>query len=128
MQDTLLSTLQRRFLGDEEAVSVALSGTLCISLLSILRSSGKQTSENIEPCFGRVPVPIDQLFPGAMILASPWTQTLRDELGRVLAGTAQDNYSLGLCRQLKCPGAALIAMVHAYPPVLLEEPNLSDIL
>ncbi|KAH7344659.1 hypothetical protein B0J17DRAFT_10432 [Rhizoctonia solani] len=52
IQDTLLSTLQRRFLGDEEAVSVAISGTLCMALLSILRSTGKQTSESILPSPG----------------------------------------------------------------------------
>ncbi|CAE6419011.1 unnamed protein product [Rhizoctonia solani] len=58
IQDTLLSTLHQRFLGDQEAISVAMSGMLCMSLLSILKSTGKQTSESILPYFGRTLAPI----------------------------------------------------------------------
>ncbi|CAE6521665.1 unnamed protein product [Rhizoctonia solani] len=104
IQDTLLSVLQRRFLGDEEALSVAVSGTLCISLLSILRSTGKQTR--------------------AVILASPWTQTLRDELRRALDATTLDGYTLGLCRQLKSSGAAVIQMIDQSPEPLPVEDSV----
>lgn len=45
LRDTLLATLQRRFVGKDEALSVATSGTICASLVSILCSTGKQTSK-----------------------------------------------------------------------------------
>ncbi|CAE6449342.1 unnamed protein product [Rhizoctonia solani] len=104
IQDAMLSTLQRRFLGDEEAVSVAVSGTLCMSLLSILRSTGKQTK--------------------ATILASPWTQTLRDELRRTLSRETPDDHTLGLCRQLESAGTAVIQMIGQSAELLTVEDSV----
>ncbi|CAE7195944.1 unnamed protein product [Rhizoctonia solani] len=104
IQDTLLLTLQRRFVGDEEAISVAISGTLCLSLLSILRFTGKHTR--------------------ATILASPWTQTLREELRRALGRTIPDDHTLGLCRQLKVAGMAVIQMIDRSPEFPIVEDSV----
>ncbi|QRV90817.1 hypothetical protein RhiJN_18835 [Ceratobasidium sp. AG-Ba] len=87
IRDALFAALQRRFVTEEEALSVAVSGTLCASLVSILRGSGRQTR--------------------AILLASPWTQTLRAELERALA-RGGDDFALGLCRQLEKPSAAFL--------------------
>ncbi|QRW04919.1 hypothetical protein RhiLY_03918 [Ceratobasidium sp. AG-Ba] len=87
IRDALFAALQRRFVTEEEALSVAVSGTLCASLVSILRGSGRQTR--------------------AILLASPWTQTLRAELERALA-RGGDDFALALCRQLEKPSAAFL--------------------
>ncbi|KAG9128467.1 hypothetical protein FRC07_011224 [Ceratobasidium sp. 392] len=89
IRDTLLATLQRRFVAEQEPIAVAISGTLCASLVSILHTVGKQTRR--------------------MILASPWTQTLRVALEEVQTQNGGlDDFGLGLRRQLERPAEVLL--------------------
>ncbi|KAG8720914.1 hypothetical protein FRC08_017316 [Ceratobasidium sp. 394] len=89
IRDALLATLQRRFAAEQEPISVAVSGTLCASLVSILHTVGKQTR--------------------AMILGSPWTKTLGVELEKAMVqGKRLDDFALGLCRQLEGAANAFI--------------------
>jgi hypothetical protein len=56
LRDALLATLQHRFVEDYESISVAISGTLCASLVSILGSAGGQTSKFVLSCFHRLAI------------------------------------------------------------------------
>ncbi|KAG8749260.1 hypothetical protein FRC12_013500 [Ceratobasidium sp. 428] len=92
IRDGLLATLQRRFMAEHESIAVAVSGLLCASLVSFLHTAGKQTR--------------------VMVLASPWTQTLKLELERIMVqGGHLDDFGLGLRRQLAEPAAVLLRKV-----------------